>query len=139
MSLVADGPLIQVCGRVGIETGERLRDGPDDLLRTDDADVEVRQQAQRATTLTRTGIEHDRAGLGDRDGTAGDDAVESVEIGRGQAAARHPGRATTVAAAASHADGRSAGTAMRPAPWPASTAATTPGRPAVVVRWTVAR
>ncbi len=70
MSLVADGPLIQVCGRVGSSRASASGTVPTIRLRTDDADVEVGQEAQRAAALTRTGIEDDRAGLGDRDGTA---------------------------------------------------------------------
>ena len=138
MSLVADGPLIQVCGRTGSRrasasgtvpttcsarttqtwrSGSRLSarrpwSGP---ASSTIVPVSAIATAQPVTTPSRASRSAEvRRRLGIRD--------------------RHDRRR-----AASHADGRSAGTAMRPAPWPASTAATTPGRPAVVVRWTVAR
>ncbi len=84
MSLVADGPLIHVCGRVGFEPAERLGHAPDDPVGRDDADVQVGQEAERPPALAGTGVEDDRAGLGDGDRAVGDDAVDRVEVGRRQ-------------------------------------------------------
>ena len=81
MSLVADGPLIHVWGRVGSSRAERLGHAPDDLVGRDDADVQVGQQAERPPALGGPGVEDDRAGLGDGDRAAGDDAVDRVEVG----------------------------------------------------------
>ena len=81
MSLVADGPLIQVSGRVGVEASQGLRDAADDLIRPHDADVQVGQEAEHASALVGAAVEDDRAGLGDRDRTAGDRAVEAIELG----------------------------------------------------------
>ena len=67
MSLVADGPLIQVCGRVRVEQGDGVRDVGDDLVGADDADVPVGHQGERAPALAGAVVEHDRAGLGDAD------------------------------------------------------------------------
>ena len=120
-----------------VEARDGLRDRADDLVDVDDADVQVGQQAERATTLVGPGIEDDRARLGDGDGAAGDDAVERVEVGMrqdgvvGRRAPRSIPRATL--------SGIPAGTAIRVAPCAASTAAMAAGRSTAVVRWTVAR
>ena len=53
----------------------------DHLVRTQHAHVEVGHEAQRASSLTRPVVEHDRAGCGDAEHRAGDDAVELVEFG----------------------------------------------------------
>jgi hypothetical protein len=80
---------------------DRLGDELDDLRRLDDADVEVGDERQRAPALLRRGGEDDRAGLGDRDRAAGDDAVERVELPRPEAvvddrAVRSPGAPESV-------------------------------------------
>ena len=51
MSLVADGPLIQVSGRAGSSTRDGVGDVGDDLVGADDADVQVGHQAERAPAL----------------------------------------------------------------------------------------
>ena len=93
MSLVAEGPLIQVSGRDGSSSVERVGHVGDDLVGVDDADVEVGHQGDRATALAGAVVEHDRAGLGDAEPGAGDDGVEGVELGGGEAVvgARRPG------------------------------------------------
>ena len=82
MSLVADGPLIQVCGRV--EAGQAFGQGSDDLVAVDDAEVVVGQQRQHPAALADAGVKDDGAGLGDRHRAAGDDPVESLEVGYGE-------------------------------------------------------
>ena len=84
MSLVADGPLIQVSGRSGSEPGDGLGHQRDDLIRLDQAQVVVGDEAERAAALAGAGVEDDRAGLGDGHGGAGDDAVHLVEFLGGQ-------------------------------------------------------
>ena len=82
MSLVAEGPEIQVSGRARVEAGHGLRDGGDDLLRGPyDADVVVGHEGDAAAPLGRSRVQDDRAGLGDGQGAAGDDAVHGVEFG----------------------------------------------------------
>ena len=109
----------------------------DDLVGTDDADVEVGQQAQRTTALIGAGIEHDRARLGDRHGAAGHDPVERVEVGMRQR--RLVGDAFRRRDPASQLSGTPAGTAIRVPRGAARTAAMAAGRSTAVVRWTVAR
>ena len=84
MSLVADGPLIHVCGRVGSRRAMASGTEPTTWSTCDDAHVQVGQQAERATTLVGAGIEHDRARLRDRHGAAGDDPIEPIEVGMRQ-------------------------------------------------------
>ena len=76
MSLVADGPLIQVSGRDGVEQGDGVLYVGDHLVGPDDADVPVGHEGQRATALAGAVVEHDRAGLGDPDAGLGDDGVD---------------------------------------------------------------
>ncbi len=84
MSLVADGPEIRVCGRGRVEPGERVGQVGGDLVLAHDDQVEVGHQGERAATLAGAVVQDDRAGLGDRDGAAGDDAAHPVEFGRGK-------------------------------------------------------
>ena len=49
--------------------------------RADDADVVVGDERERAAAGGGAGVEHDRAGVGDRERAAGDDRVERVEVG----------------------------------------------------------
>ena len=84
MSLVADGPLIHVCGRVGSRRTSASGTLPDDPVRRHDADVEVGQQAERPSALGGAAVEDDRAGLGDGDRAVRDDPVDRVEVGPGQ-------------------------------------------------------
>ena len=76
MSLVADGPLIQVSGRAGssraIASGTSATTWP----RVDDADVQVGHQRDRAPALVGLVVEDDRAGLGDPDARPGHDGVD---------------------------------------------------------------
>lgn len=60
---------------------DRLRDKLDDLLLADHADVQVGHEAERTAALGGASGQHDRAGLGDRDRRAGEDAVDPVERG----------------------------------------------------------
>ena len=85
MSLVADGPLIQVCGRSGSSRATASGTSAHDLVGPDHAHVTVGHQGEGAATLTRTVVEHDGAGLGDADGGLGHHGVDLVELERGQA------------------------------------------------------
>ncbi len=78
-----------------VEPGERVGQVGRDLTGLDDDQVEVRDQGERAAALGRAVVQDDRAGLGDGDRAAGDDAGQLVELGRGQrglvAGQRDPG------------------------------------------------
>ena len=87
MSEVADGPETNVMGRrsrmtSSDESRHRLGYELYDLGLIDDADMEVRNERQGSASLCRPRTENDRARLGDRDGAAGENAVELVELGR---------------------------------------------------------
>ncbi len=90
MSEVADGPDTNVTARRardgGLEPGDGLRDDPDDLLAEHHADVQVGHERERAAALGGAAVQHERAGLGDRHGAAGQGAVEPVELAGRQAA-----------------------------------------------------
>ncbi len=66
MSLVADGPLIQVRGRGGIQQRDRVRYVLDDLRDLDDADMVVGNEGDRPPALAGAVVEDDRPRLGDR-------------------------------------------------------------------------
>ena len=89
MSDVADGPEISVIGsrrsdcRVG-HAGDALGNDADDLILGHDADVMVRDERHRPATGRAPAVEDDRSGLGDRGGTAGDCAVDRVQLRRRQ-------------------------------------------------------
>ena len=68
MSLVAVGPLIQVCGRAGSSGGDRVGHVGHHLVGADHADVQVGHQGERPAALAGAVVEHDGAGLGDADG-----------------------------------------------------------------------
>ena len=91
MSLVADGPLIQVSGRRRArgQPGDRLRDQLDHLLGPHHAQVIVGHQGDRAPALVGGGVQDDGAGLGDRDRGPGDHAVDGVQIRRRQPVVGH--------------------------------------------------
>src|SRR3954471_5925449 len=57
--------------RGGLEGGDRVGDGGDDLLRVDHAEVVVGDECERAPAGFRATVEDDRAGLGDRERAAG--------------------------------------------------------------------
>ena len=84
MSEVAEGPATKVSGRPALtgslEPGDRLGNEPDDLVLADHADVEVRHEGERPPALPLPRVEHERARLGDRDRTAGERAVELVQL-----------------------------------------------------------
>ena len=69
MSLVAEGPAIQVCGRVGSAAAfEGLGYRGDDLVGdAHHADVVVGDEGQQAAALAGPAVEDDRSGLGDRE------------------------------------------------------------------------
>src|SRR5947209_5594377 len=50
----------------------------------DDADMEVRDERQRAAAGALTAVEHDRAGLGDRERAAAQHAVQRIELQRAE-------------------------------------------------------
>src|SRR6266851_8849736 len=64
---------------------ERLRHRLHDLIRANDADVDVRDERERAPALHCSAGEDERAGLGDRNRAPRDDAVESIKLVRAQA------------------------------------------------------
>ena len=131
MSLVADGPLMKVSGRSGVERGEQLGDGVHDLVGAHDADVDVGHEGEGAAALVGRAVEGDGAGLGAGGGAAGDDGGEAVQLGRGEARgrARRPGTSRRAGRAAP-APGRA---------WSASAAATTAGTSSGAASRTVAR
>src|SRR3954454_22295062 len=65
---------------VRIEPGDRVRDGGDDLLGADDADVVIGDERERSPAGCRAAVEDDRAGVGDRERAAGDHRVERFEL-----------------------------------------------------------
>ncbi len=67
MSLVAEGPLIQVVGRARVEQRDGVGHVGDHLVGTYDAHVHVGDEGERATALARAVREHDRAGRRDPD------------------------------------------------------------------------
>ena len=88
MSEVADGPGDEgeraTIGDRCREPLDRLGNGREHLLGPDDADMQIRDQRERAASLTRSRVEHDRAGVGDRQRAAGDHSVARVELGEGE-------------------------------------------------------
>ena len=80
MSEVAEGPETRVSGRRSRASALRvsIASGRSSTICSsrDDADVEVGDEGERTPPLARAGGEDDRAGLGDREGAAGEDAVE---------------------------------------------------------------
>ena len=64
-----------------IQHRERLRHVAGDLVGAHDADVDIGEQREHAASLTRSGVQHDGPGLGDRRGTAGDHGVDGVKLG----------------------------------------------------------
>ena len=113
MSPAALGPLIQVCGRVASKNGHAVWHGRHDLSRLDDYKVVVGDERKRPASLPGTVVEHDRAGGGDRDRAGGEDSIDPVEIGNGQAAGRRPRKP-----AAASTSGKSAGITTLLAPCP---------------------
>ena len=101
MSLVAEGPLIQVCGRCGSRRARASGTSGTTWSLVHDADVQVGQQGDDAAALAGAVVEHDGAGLGDADGGTGDDRVDGVELGVGQPVVddRRPGRRARARAA----------------------------------------
>ena len=89
MSLVADGPLIHVSGRVGSRRASASGTLPTTWFArtTQTCRSGSRLSARRPWPGPR--VEDDRAGLGDRHGAAGDDAVE-LRRARGASAAGRP-------------------------------------------------
>src|SRR4029453_18002062 len=61
--------------------GDGVGNGGDNVLGADDADVVVGDERERASAGGGTGVQHDRAGVGDRHRAAGDNRVERVELG----------------------------------------------------------
>ena len=86
MSEVADGPETSVIGRPARAASASRCDGVghpgDDVAGLDHADVVVGHERQRAAPRARPAVEHDRAGLGDRERAAGQHPVELVERAR---------------------------------------------------------
>ena len=91
MSTVADGPEMNVSGRVGSSFAIASGSEPNELVGADDAQVIVGHQRQDAPAHARPAVEDDRAALRDRDGARRDHAVrlvECVRIQRGLVAQR---------------------------------------------------
>ena len=84
-------------GPGGIEAASASGTVPTTWLGPDDADVEVRQQAEGPAALVRARVEDDRAGLGDRDRAAGDDAVEARRGRRSDSGGSSTTRSTSIA------------------------------------------
>src|SRR5207247_9052446 len=86
----------------GVPPGQGLGDQGDDLVGPYQAQVVVGDEGQCTPALGRGAVEDDGARLGDRNGGAGDDAVNGIERGGGEAvvgddlgAARQAGQAET--------------------------------------------
>jgi len=79
MSEVADGPLIMVVGRSGVNFAIASGTPTSTLLRYT-THVCVRYQRQRTAALRWTGVEEDGAGFGARYLRAGDNGVEVLEF-----------------------------------------------------------
>ena len=87
MSLVAEGPEIQVSGRVGSSRG--IACGTEATICSGARTTQMwwsGTSVMRPAALARAGVEDDRAGLGDRHGAAGDHGVDGVQLVRGEAA-----------------------------------------------------
>src|SRR5256885_1614363 len=63
---------------------DRVGHGGHDLVRAHDAQVKIRHERQRAAPGHTRAVEHDRPGLRDRGGAAGEDAVDRVEVARAE-------------------------------------------------------
>src|SRR5215213_2239627 len=63
-----------------VEPSYRFRDEPHDLILADDADVQIRNEAERPPTLPRAGVEDEGANLGDGDGAACERPVERIQL-----------------------------------------------------------
>ena len=87
MSDVALGPETNVSGRPSAAAGASaaIASGTEAWIarRLDEADVEVGHERERAAAAPVAAVEHDGAGLGDRERAAGEDAVDLVEAARG--------------------------------------------------------
>ena len=86
MSLVADGPETRTIGRPSRALGSSAAMSSGTVsticVGADHADVEVGNEAERATSLTGTPVERDRARLGAAGGAGRERAVERVELAR---------------------------------------------------------
>src|ERR1700733_6772842 len=67
-------------GRIGSELGDGLGDRGHDLVFSDYAQVIIGDERERAPAYPRPAVQHDRAGLRDRDGARRDDAVGGVQV-----------------------------------------------------------
>ena len=101
MSLVADGPLIQVSGRPAgrRQALDRLGDQLHDLIGADHAQVVVGHQRDGPAALVGRAGQHDGPGLGDGHGGPGDHRVEGVQLSSGQIARVDRNRVRSRAAA----------------------------------------
>ena len=106
MSLVADGPLIQVCGRRGSSRATASGTSATTWSLADDADVPVGQEGERPAALAGAVVEHDRAGLGDADGAPVTTASIAVEVGGGAGRRRRRAPGTSSAEAGRDHDAR---------------------------------
>ena len=113
---------------------QRLRQDLDDLFLSDDADVQVGNERKRSPALGWAAREHDRAGLGDRNGAAGESTVDPVELGRGQS-----WPSTRSRSAARQDDGIPGATTSRTASRAAQTVVIALARSASATPWTSAR
>jgi hypothetical protein len=110
---------------VGAQPRDRGGHVVDHVLGADDADVHVRDEGERAAPAQRAALQHDRAGLGDADGRAGDHRVEGVEVGdRQRLPAVSVTSVTLPSPAGAHSAGSPAGTPTRVASTRRSAAAT---------------
>ena len=93
MSEVADGPDTSVSGRAfaycRLQALDRLGQQPDHLIGLYHAQVEVGHERECAPPRVLAAVEHDRAGLCDGHRSAGERAVEAVEIGRRELGVLH--------------------------------------------------
>ncbi len=67
-----------------VDPRDRVGNIGEHLFGPHDDEQVVRHQAERAPPLAGTGVEHDRAGLGDGERAGGDRAVGGVQLGRGE-------------------------------------------------------
>ena len=117
MSDVADGPETSTTGRpsraLGSSMRDQLRHGLDDLVGAYDADVEIRDERDRAASLPRAAVERDRARLGARCRAGRERAVQRRRARRRQS----PSSSTSSTPEAGEArQGRSGGDADARAP-----------------------
>ena len=105
MSLVADGPLIQVCGRAGSSRDTASGTPPTTWSARTTQHVQVGHERQRAAALAGAVVEDHGAGLRDADGGRGHDRLDVVEL------ERRVNPSSTAPSGTSH--GRSGGTTAR--------------------------